>query len=94
MTRSELIAMLSEAYPQLTTRDIERIVQTLFSEIVAALARGDRVELRGFGAFGVKRRGARLGRNPKTGEAVKIDQKYVSFFKTGRELRERINAKN
>jgi integration host factor subunit beta len=73
-------------------RDVERIVSTLFEEITAALARGDRVELRGFGAFSVKQRDARMGRNPRTGEAVPVPEKAVPFFKAGKELRERMNG--
>ncbi len=91
MTRSELIAELSAAHPHLTSRDIELIVTTVFSEIGNALARGGRVELRGFGAFTVKRRDARTGRNPRTGAAVPVQEKAVPFFKAGKELRERIN---
>ncbi len=93
MTKSELILHLAEINPHLFQRDIERIVSTIFEEISAALARGDRVELRGFGAFSVKRRGSRLGRNPRTGEAVAVSEKHIPFFKTGKELRERLNAK-
>lgn len=91
MTRSELITRLAAANPHLYQRDIERIVTTVFDEIGGALARGDRVELRGFGAFSVKERGARLGRNPRTGEAVDVSAKYVPYFKTGKLLRERLN---
>ncbi len=91
MTKSELIAELTAANPHLTGRDVEVIVATIFDEITAALARGDRVELRGFGAFTVKRRNARTGRNPRTGEAVPVDEKAVPFFKAGKELRERVN---
>jgi integration host factor subunit beta len=71
---------------------MERIVATIFEEITAALARGDRVELRGFGAFSVKERGSRTGRNPRTGEAVSVSAKHIPYFKTGKELREKINA--
>ena len=92
MTKSELIARLSEANPHLYQRDIERIVTTIFDEIATALARGDRVELRGFGAFSVKRRDARQGRNPRTGETVAVTEKAVPFFKTGKQLRERLNS--
>jgi len=92
MTKSELIAHLSEANPHLYQRDIERIVTTIFDEIDTALARGDRVELRGFGAFSVKRREARQGRNPRTGEQVAVTEKAVPFFKTGKQLRERLNG--
>ncbi|MCH7540698.1 MAG: integration host factor subunit beta [Proteobacteria bacterium] len=92
MTKSELILRLAEQNPHLYQRDVERIVSTIFEEITAALARGDRVELRGFGAFSVKRRGPRVGRNPRTGEAVHVGEKYIPFFKTGKVLRGRLNG--
>jgi len=92
MTKSELIARLAEANPHLFQRDIERIVSTIFDEITAALANGDRVELRGFGAFSVKTRGSRVGRNPRTGESVEVGEKSVPYFKTGKKLRERLNT--
>ncbi|HJN04151.1 MAG TPA: integration host factor subunit beta [Alphaproteobacteria bacterium] len=92
MVKSELIARLAELNPHLYQRDIERIVATIFEEISAALARGDRVELRGFGAFSVKRRAARVARNPRTGAAVHVREKHVPFFKTGKELRLALNA--
>jgi integration host factor subunit beta len=91
MTKSELIAELADANPHLTGRDVELIVATIFDEITAALSRGERVELRGFGAFTVKHRQARTGRNPRTGAAVPVDEKAVPFFKAGKELRERVN---
>lgn len=91
MTKSELIQQLAEENPHLYLRDIERIVSVIFDEITDALARGNRVELRGFGAFSVKERGARIGRNPRTGEAVVVPQKNIPFFKSGKELRERVN---
>ena len=92
VTKSELIAGLAADNPHLRGADVETIVSTIFDEITAALARGARVELRGFGAFTVKRRDARTGRNPRTGEAVPVDEKSVPFFKAGKELRERVNA--
>jgi integration host factor subunit beta len=92
MTKSELIARLAARNPHLFQRDVERIVSTIFDEITRALARGDRVELRGFGAFSVKEREARTGRNPRTGEAVPVAEKAVPFFKTGKQLRERLNG--
>ena len=92
MTRSELLQRLADENPHLFRRDVERIVDTIFQEIIEAMARGDRVELRGFGTFSVKKRDARNGRNPKTGEAVEVDQKYVPFFKTGKLLRNRLNG--
>ena len=91
MTKSELIAELANANPHLRGSDVELIVSTIFEQITAALARGDRVELRGFGAFTVKRREARTGRNPRTGETVPVDEKAVPFFKAGKELRQRVN---
>lgn len=91
MVKSELIMRLAELNPHLYQRDIERIVSTIFEEISAALARGDRVELRGFGAFSVKQRAARVARNPRTGEAVHVSEKHVPFFKTGKELRQSLN---
>ena len=92
MTKSELIARLAERNPHLTQRDMERIVATIFEEITTALARGQRVELRGFGAFSTKTRDSRTGRNPRTGESVHVDSKVVPYFKTGKELREKVNA--
>jgi integration host factor subunit beta len=91
MTRSELIAALADANPHLRGADVELIVGTIFDGISEALARGERVELRGFGAFTVKRRNARTGRNPRTGEAVPVEEKAVPFFKAGKELRDRVN---
>ena len=91
MTKSDLIRRLAEANRHLYLRDIERIVATVFEEISAALARGDRVELRGFGAFSVRDRDARLGRNPRTGDEVRVPDKVVPYFKTGKELRLRLN---
>ena len=91
MTKSELIQRLAERNPHLYQRDVERSVSTIFEEISAALARGDRVELRGFGAFSVKQRDARVGRNPRTGAAVQVAEKHIPFFKTGKLLRERMN---
>ncbi len=93
MTKSELILRLAERNPHLYERDVERIVATIFDEISSALANGDRVELRGFGALSVKERDARIGRNPRTGETVNISRKFVPFFKTGRELHDRLNDK-
>lgn len=92
MTKSELIQRLAERNPHLFLRDVEKIVETIFDEISVALANGDRVELRGFGAFSVKHRDARVGRNPRTGEAVQVEAKRLPFFKTGKALRERLNG--
>lgn len=94
MTRSELVAEIAAANPHLLVRDVELIVHTIFDELTQALARGDRVELRGFGAFTVKKRDARAGRNPRTGDTVAVDEKVVPFFKAGKELRERVNRES
>jgi len=91
MTRSELIDELARRNPHLLQRDVEAIVTAVFEEIAAALSRGDRVELRGFGAFTVKSREPRIGRNPRTGEPVSVGARRHPFFKAGKELRERIN---
>ncbi len=91
MTKSELIQRLADLNPHLYLRDVEKIVETVFDEISDALVRGDRVELRGFGAFSVKHREARTGRNPRTGESVEVEAKRLPFFKTGKALREKLN---
>ena len=91
MTKSELIACLAEQNPHLYQRDVERIVTTVFDEITSALCRGNRVELRGFGAFSIKQRGSRIGRNPRTGEAVQVVAKSIPYFKTGKNLRAKLN---
>ena len=91
MIKSELVQHISTQNPHLYQRDVENIVNAILNEIIAAMARGDRVELRGFGAFSVKQRPARTGRNPRTGAHVAVDQKCVPFFKTGKEMRERLN---
>jgi integration host factor subunit beta len=91
MIKSELVQKIAEQNPQLYQRDVENIVNAILGEIVAALTRGDRVELRGFGAFSVKARAARVGRNPRTGAHVSVEDKVVPFFKTGKEMRERLN---
>ena len=91
MIKSELVQRIAENNPHLYQRDVENIVNAILDEVTNALARGDRVELRGFGAFAVKRRDARQGRNPRTGANVAVDEKSVPFFKTGKELRERLN---
>ena len=91
MIKSELITRMADQNPHLTQRDIERIVNVIFEEISAALSAEGRVELRGFGSFTVKRRSARVGRNPRTGDVVSIPEKNVLHFKTGKDLRERLN---
>lgn len=93
MIRSELIQKIADENPHLYQRDVERIVNTVFDEVTEAMARGDRVELRGFGAFSVKRRDSRMGRNPRTGDTVQVEEKHVPFFKTGKLLRDRLNGK-
>lgn len=91
MIKSELVQKLADENPNLFHRDIEKIVSILFEEIAESLARGERVELRGFGAFSVKHRPARVGRNPRSGEPVRINEKFAPFFKAGKELRDRLN---
>ncbi|SNB67905.1 integration host factor subunit beta [Arboricoccus pini] len=91
MTKSDLVKRLAAANPHLYLRDVEKIVATVFEEISLALTRGDRVELRGFGAFSVRARDARQGRNPRTGDEVEVPDKQVPHFKTGKELRDRLN---
>jgi integration host factor subunit beta len=91
MIKSELIQKLAYDHPHLFHKDVERIVNVVFDEIIAAMARGDRVELRGFGAFSVKHRAPRTARNPRTGKPVTVKEKFVPFFKTGKDLRERLN---
>ena len=92
MIKSELIASLAGENPHLTHRDVERVVNVVLDGMVGALSDGGRVELRGFGAFSVRSRPARAGRNPRTGEAVSVPAKHVPFFKSGKELRERLNV--
>ena len=92
MIKSELIQIIADENPHLYQRDVERIVNTIFDEIIKSMASGHRVELRGFGAFSVKKRDSRMGRNPRTGESVHVEEKYVPFFKTGKLLRDRLNS--
>ncbi|MCB1482859.1 MAG: integration host factor subunit beta [Rhodobiaceae bacterium] len=92
MIKSELIQRLAAANPHLFQRDIEMIVNTVLDEIVDTLANDNRVELRGFGTFSVKKRPARVGRNPRTGARVSVSEKSVPFFKMGKEMRERLNG--
>ena len=91
MIKSELIKRIAAQNPHLYERDVEKIVNALLDEIVQAMRCGDRVELRGFGVFSAKLRGARQGRNPRTGAAVAVAKKAVPLFKTGKEMRERLN---
>ena len=91
LIKSRLIQNITEANPHLFVRDVERIVNTIFNEISSSLASGKRVELRGFGAFSVQHRKQRIGRNPRTGESVNVEEKYIPRFKTGKELRLKLN---
>ena len=91
MIKSELVQAISTENPHLYQRDVENIVNAILDTITEALARGDRVELRGFGAFSVKKRDARTGRNPRTGETVSVSEKVIPVFKTGKEMRVRLN---
>lgn len=91
MIKSELVQRMVRANPHLYQRDVENIVNTIVDEITSALSEGNRVELRGFGAFSVKNRPARVGRNPRTGTTVQVEEKVVPFFKSGKEMRERLN---
>lgn len=94
MIKSELVQKIADRNPHLYHRDVERIVNRVLDEIVGAMRDGERVELRGFGAFSVKSRDARLGRNPRTGDSVDVVPKRVPFFKTGKELRARLNSQD
>src|ERR1700730_15559212 len=91
MIKSELVQRIANRNPHLYLRDVEKIVNAILDEITGALSRGDRVELRGFGAFSVKHRDARVGRNPRTGAHAPVNEKTVPVFKTGKEMRERLN---
>jgi len=93
MIRSELIQKLAEENQDLTLQEVEKVVDLFFREIVERLAAGGRVELRGFGAFTTRQRDARDGRNPRTGETVAVSAKRVPYFKPGKEMREKLNAK-
>jgi integration host factor subunit beta len=92
MIKSELVLKLAEQNPHLYQRDVENIVNAILDEVMKALRSGDRVELRGFGAFSVKKRDARVGRNPRTGSSVKVEEKVMPVFKTGKEMRQRLNG--
>lgn len=93
MIRSELVLALAKENPELRSEEVDQIVNIFFDEIAQRLAEGGRVELRGFGAFSTRERGARVGRNPRTGESVKVPSKRVPYFKPGKEIRERLNAR-
>jgi integration host factor subunit beta len=90
MTRSDLIANLAYRFPNLMTKDADIAVKEILDAIGQSLAKGDRVEIRGFGSFGLNHRPARIGRNPKSGEKVQVAAKYVPHFKAGKEMRERV----
>ncbi|ACV26319.1 integration host factor subunit beta [Kangiella koreensis] len=91
MTKSQLIERLVDKNPQLSVRDVELVVKSMIDQMSESLSDGDRIEIRGFGSFSLHYRAPRVGRNPKTGESVKLDGKYVPHFKPGKELRERVN---
>lgn len=91
MIRSELVQKLCQDFPDLTQREVEGVVGAFFDSVTDQLAKGGRVELRGFGAFSTRKRDARTGRNPRTGESVQVDAKRVPYFKPGKEMRERLN---
>ena len=93
MTKSELINRLVARNDHLLHSDVARMVNTVFDEITNALAQGDRVELRGFGAFSVKTRSARTGRNPRTGQAVEVSEKFIPYFKSGKMIRDILNGR-
>jgi len=90
--RSELVQKLCDDYPDLTVKEVERVVATFYDSIIEQLQNGGRIELRGFGAFSTRARDARRGRNPRTGEAVDVEAKRVPYFKPGKEMRERLNV--
>jgi integration host factor subunit beta len=91
MTKSELIEILAARHNQLAPKDAELAVKTMLDAMASTLAHGDRIEIRGFGSFGLNYRPPRTGRNPKTGEKVLVPKKYVPHFKAGKELRERVD---
>ena len=91
MIKSELVQRIASQNPHLYQRDVENIINAILGEVTEAMSKGDRVELRGFGAFSVKRRDARIGRNPRTGDSVQVAEKHIPFFKTGKQLRDRLN---
>ncbi|MBX3617665.1 integration host factor subunit beta [Nitrosomonas sp.] len=94
MTKSELISRLAARFPQLVTKDAELSVKTIIDAMAKSLAKGERIEIRGFGSFDLNYRPPRIGRNPKSGEKVKVPEKYVPHFKAGKEMRERVDFKN
>ena len=92
MTKSELIARLAERFPQLVAKDADFAVKMVLDAMSEALAKGDRIEIRGFGSFALNYRPPRVGRNPKSGDKVSVPQKWVPHFKAGKELRERVDS--
>ena len=92
MTKSDLIARLAKHYRQLTAKDAEAVVNAILAAMILSLAKGQRIEIRGFGSFGINHRPSRTGRNSKTGEKVDVPEKFVPHFKAGRELRERVDS--
>jgi integration host factor subunit beta len=94
MTKSELISRLAARYPQLVVKDAELAVKIILGAMVKSLLQGERIEIRGFGSFDLNYRPPRVGRNPKSGEKVKVPEKYVPHFKAGKELRERVDSKD
>ncbi|TXI20488.1 MAG: integration host factor subunit beta [Nitrosomonas sp.] len=94
MTKSELITRLASRFPQLVTKDAELSVKTIIDAMAKSLAQGQRIEIRGFGSFDLNYRPPRVGRNPKSGEKVKVPEKYVPHFKAGKEMRERVDYKS
>lgn len=92
MTKSELIEKLAERHTQLSLRDVELVVKSLLEHMAQSLAKGERIEIRGFGSFSLHYRAPRTGRNPKTGQSVELGGKYVPHFKPGKDLRDRVNA--
>lgn len=92
MTKSELIARLARRYPQLVAKDAEIAVNAILEAMTMAMIKGGRIEIRGFGSFGINYRPPRMGRNPKSGERVPVPEKFVPHFKAGKELRERVDA--
>ena len=94
LIKSQLVQNITDQNPHLYIKDVERIINSIFSEITKSLAEGRRVELRGFGAFSVQKRKERIGRNPRTGDAVNVSAKYIQRFKQGKELRIKLNSTN
>jgi integration host factor subunit beta len=94
LIKSQLVQNITDQNPHLYIKDVERIINSIFSEITKSLAEGRRVELRGFGAFSVQKRKERIGRNPRTGDAVNVSAKYIPRFKQGKELRIKLNSTN